>query len=251
MTLEMNIKDVKKGMIGEPFQSRKNHVFKFRRDGKIFVAKIYSEEFRSRAQKEYDILKDCLNKKVRVPAPLEFNDDIIIMEYLQGQNACDHFEMIYNNWIEEIKNERSSLKEPPQDLLLFCDDLACWLYDFHRSFDFKTARGDSILRNFIVVNNKIYGLDFEEAGDADPLNDLGDLCAFILALRPVFTEEKYKVVKILSERYWDHSKKSRYDELAGFIADSLEYYGRFRSDQELLKHEAERLRSESSFLIAW
>ena len=244
MTLEMNIKNIKEGMIGEPFRSRKNHVFRFKRDGEFFVAKIYSEDFRSRASREYNILDNCLNKKINVPAPVEFGNGVIIMEYLRGENASDYFEMIYKNWTEEIKSGRSSLKNPPQDLLVLCDDLACWLYDFHRSFDFRTARGDSILRNFIVVNNKIYGLDFEEAVDADPLKDLGDLCAFILALRPVFTEEKYKVVKILSEKYWDHSKKSRADDLPDFIAGSLEYYGRFRSDQILLAQEAERLRRE-------
>jgi aminoglycoside phosphotransferase (APT) family kinase protein len=219
-------------IIGQPYPSRKNHVVRARKNEQEFILKIYEGEFVKNLELEYDMLMECSKRDIRAPIPIRKSREFIIMEYIDGENVS----VLFDRYYERIADTDSGLHI--DDL---CDKLAGWLVQFHRKFDWKIARGDCILRNFLISNGKVVGLDFEECRDADPLSDLGDLCAFILSMRPEFTRERFEIAGRLSRSYGNLSGKDPGGEVSKMTARSLRHYAQFRKDRALLEDWASRI----------
>jgi len=221
--------------VGEPYRSRKNRVFKIRFRGSFAVAKVYAPDRVESAGLEHEILTKCHRGGVLVPRPIALGKGTILMEYIEGENLSDMFDRL---WREEGGSTNC------QELRrLITDGVSEWLARFHRAFGFHEARGDTILRNFVVSGDRIYGLDFEEAGERDPLSDLGGACANLLSMNPKFTPGKFGFVRELAERYWHHSGTDRSAELPEAIAAALEHYSAFRTDGQSLCAQAKKLRT--------
>ncbi|MHC1604997.1 MAG: BUD32 family EKC/KEOPS complex subunit [Candidatus Methanofastidiosia archaeon] len=168
------------------FKSRKNNVFLIEKDNKFFIYKRYAT---GEKKTEWQILKLCKKNNVPVPEPIEHGKDFILLEYLNGQNMAD---------MQKISQ-------------ITCGDLAHWLFSFHEVFPSK-MRGDAILRNFILFDKHIFGIDFEETGDGDRLKDISMLCASILTHDPIFTSERFICVSLVIEEYeklWCKNIKNR------------------------------------------
>jgi len=174
---------IKKFRIKERFKSKKNRVFRIEVDGEDRVLKIFSSM--RRLDREYNVLR-LLQDNLDVPSIYEIDrkNRFIIMEFLPGENLCD------------FVNLKSSEKTKVMNRL------AEWFLDFHSFFrDRRIIRGDSILRNFIVDEEKLYGLDFEESRIGKVEEDLAEMCISILTTDEKFTDEKFRLCKLLLQSY--------------------------------------------------
>ncbi len=211
--------------VQETFKSKKNSVQRIEYRGKDYVVKKYDQEFIDGLEKELDLLRRCEEKGIAVPEVLESSEDTLILEYIPGESCKE----LYDTTIGDEKKKE------------ILSEIADWLSRFHTSFEER--RGDSILANFILSEDKIYGIDFEEAEENDHLRDVGDLCASILRLRPAFTEKRFSMVDHFIEMYLSSSSKDRTD-LTDKVVGSLEHYARYSSDGELMKRWAGRIQQD-------
>jgi tRNA A-37 threonylcarbamoyl transferase component Bud32 len=221
--------------VGEPFPSRKNRVFRVGIEGKICIAKVFNEEFLDRARIEYDVLVSCHSWGLRVPSPIWFRENTILMEYVDGINLGVSLDALFPDG-----NGRAITSTLLRRTIV--EGLASWLASFHRAYGFGFCRGDCILKNFILSGDQIYGIDFEEAGQGDHIADLGQACSYILSTRPMFTQGKFEFMNDLANRYWMEVGKDRSAELSGAVAEALEHYARYRSEGPKLLEWAERIR---------
>jgi tRNA A-37 threonylcarbamoyl transferase component Bud32 len=130
------------------------------------------------------------SSKINIPNVYSKDDEnhVIIMKYIFGKNLCD----VINCKDVSIDNKTKMII-----------DLAKWFFNFHNHFKKNNnfiIRGDSNLRNFIV-NNQIWGVDFEESRIGNPIEDISSMIASILSTHPEFTNEKFTLSKIFSKTY--------------------------------------------------
>jgi len=221
---------------GIPYPSRKNRVFKAVVDGRRLVAKTYSAERAHLAQKELSVLQDCARRGVRVPGPMGLRERALLLELVEGVNAAEHLDSIWAAYLSgDVAAEAA--------VTVLVDGVSGWLAGFHRAFGFKTVRGDAILKNFVLgVDGVVTGLDLEESMAGDPMDDLGQLCAFVISMYPAFTEARFLLAKRFADRYWVLSGSDRpRSDLAPAVARALRYSSGFRKDASALVAWAERL----------
>lgn len=220
-------------IIGKRFSSRKNRVFKISYNDEICVAKVFQKRRIERARTEFKVLEICQNKEISSPIPLELLDDAIIMSYVRGDNLLDALNDA------ESKDRQSKYKI---EIASFLDMMAKWLAEFHIATEFKLVRGDTILKNFIISDNRIYGIDFEESIHDDPLLDLGQACAFILSLNPIFTKKRFEEASFFSNKYWHYSRSDRSDELPNLISSALRNFSQYRVESDQLLSWADNIK---------
>ncbi len=232
----LSLKDLESNRVGEVYPSRKNKVFRAMVDGELVIAKVYAAD-RTRAEREYSVLTRAFDHGLRVPQPLSLHEFGILMELIEGDGAGHVFDVL---WSEEPASAEVTIRRAD-----FNRAISHWLADFHKAFAFKFTRGDSILKNFVVTPAGFVGVDFEEAVEGDPLNDLGQVCSYVLSADPPFTEAKFACAKEITSGYWRYSGLDRSGELGSKVAEALRYYSRFRRDGESLRQWASRIESEA------
>lgn len=218
--------DLEGASVEKTLKGKKNNVQKIKYDGKYFVLKKYSPEFINGLEIEKDILETCRERDILVPKIIETKDDAIILEYISGKNCKRLFDKTDD---EKVKKR----------ILL---GIASWLAKFHKEFELKKCRGDSILANFILTDDKVYGIDFEEAEDGDSYSDLADMCTSIMRLRPAFTEERFSQTKFFLKEYFSKSPAPMKD-MTEQVSRSLIHYSKYSSMGEIMKEWAEKIRS--------
>ena len=226
------MEQLKSKIIGKRFSSRKNKVFKISYEGNICVAKVFNRSWVERARTEFEILEICQNKGVLAPTPIKLLDDAIIMSYISGDNLLDTFNIIERK--DGVSNHEINIS-------YLLNLKAKWLAEFHRATDYEIIRGDTIMRNFIVAGDRLFGIDFEESISSDPLIDIGQACAFILSLDPVFTNKRFEAARFFSEKYWFYTRSDRSDELPPLISSALRDIARFRDEPDILKSWADKI----------
>lgn len=185
-------------VVQKRFKSKKNHVGLITIDQQQYVVKIFSSQLQENMQIEIDVLKKASNT-LNVPRihEVDYENNVIIMSYIEGQNLCDVINDEHRSENEKQKIMRS---------------LAKWFACFHQHFydpenDWVRIRGDANMRNFIL-GEAIWGVDFEESKKGDPVRDIAELCASVLSTDPMFTEEKTVLCKEFATTYsrsvdWD------------------------------------------------
>lgn len=207
-------------------KSKKNTVKKVEFEGEHYIVKEYDPEFISGKQVEEEILKNCDERGVPVPKIIGSSEDTLIMEFVSGKNC----KRLYDSTDDETIRKN------------VLDAIANWLSEFHKSFDYNTRRGDCILANFILKDEKVYGIDFEESEKGDPFRDVGDMSTSILRLRPEFTEERFSQMRFFIDKYFSDAPVPRKD-LTEPVALSLLHYSKYSSMGELMKEWAQKIRS--------
>lgn len=143
------------------FQSKKNQVslINFTLNGKL--RKIIVKNFIwGEIKREENILRLCRKKGLPVPEIVGKNKRTLFYEYIDGKNL--------KPLIKKYKYIKKLLE---------------WIAAFHKSFywNHKTLlKGDIRFQNFILKNNKIYGLDFEESKIGLPEEDISDFIVSLL-----------------------------------------------------------------------
>ena len=210
----------------ERLRSKKNIVLQLLLDnGSVecdVVAKLFIEPS---FEVEKEVLTLGMKVALDVPSIITSLDGVILMVYIDGVPLVDILNETLNPAI--------------------MDHLAAWYYTFHH----KTGhvKGDPRLRNFILREDRIFGLDFEGYRRDHWMQDIAGISASILDTRPVFDDRKVHLVWHLLESYLSLSGQKRSKgtdtHFTEVIADTLEQTAAWRDDEEILVH-ARRVREE-------
>jgi hypothetical protein len=168
--------------------SKRNRVWVAETDVRPVVVK---QSLSGRAGNEFEQLLIARKAGIDVPYPLFMDREYLILEYVQG-DTCD-------TMINHLFSSEAAEK------------IGLWLARFHEkmpSDGLRRIRGDSVLSNFVFSEGKVVGLDLEDSGPGDPLDDLGQIGASILGNEPFFTPIKFDLCIRLIESY---SREARAD----------------------------------------
>jgi Ser/Thr protein kinase RdoA (MazF antagonist) len=207
--------------LGRQFRSRKNRVYLSLYDDEPVVVKELSDS--EKASKEHAILSMCVAGGVPVPRPLAVLGNALVLEYIEGGTAAD---LLDSMWIKGA----TPSADVPAALAGAAAALGEWLAEFHKVSEFRIARGDANMRNFIMRGHAVVGVDFEECRESDVISDLGQMCSSVLSMNPMFTDEKLEFCRMMSGTYFDSVKMDRAGDLDSATAEALRYYAAFRDD---------------------
>jgi tRNA A-37 threonylcarbamoyl transferase component Bud32 len=202
-------------------RSKKNVVLHLRAEasqnrlGSIdFVAKLFvADTF----QTEVDVLRLCQQNGVRVPEVITARDGVILMEYIAGENLVSNMNRTFSSSVTR--------------------NMARWYFDFHNATDL--VKGDSILRNFILHNETLTGVDFEESHLGHWILDIAGSAASLLDTDPVFDSRKRVLAWELLDSYLQLRGVERTPEIeCRFIAataDHLCHTARLRRSSDIMR----------------
>lgn len=184
---------------------------------KMFIA--------GRFKNELSILKSSWSHGLAVPKVIKARDDVILMEFIPGEPFVDRINRTF---------------EPH-----LIDKLAEWYYNYHRVHG--QIKGDPRLRNFIIHDDQIIGVDFEESRKDLWMVDIAGVCASLLDTDPIFDPRKRKLSwrfleKYLSFRVTPPDEKV-YTDFITVIADTLKQTSQWREDRKILEL-SEKIRAE-------
>lgn len=166
-------------------KSKKNRVSRIVEVNKSYIVKEFSDL--ENMGREIEFLKLLKERECNVPDIIKIEDNKLYMEDLGETTLLD--------WYEEA--ERIDFRES----LDIIHELCSWLKDFYRISSECLGQQyiifDVNFRNFILKDNKIYGIDFEEACKGEIEVDAGRLIAFALTYNPAFTNWKEEFAIIL------------------------------------------------------
>ncbi|MFX1483876.1 MAG: hypothetical protein ACFFCP_11900 [Promethearchaeota archaeon] len=152
---------------------------------------------------ELQILKTSWEKSLSVPEVINAKNGVILMNFLAGDLFVD------------ILNHTFKIE--------YVDLLADWYHRFHSAHGM--IKGDPRLRNFLCLNDILYGVDFEECRLADWMLDIGGIAASFLDTDPIFDVRKRRLCWRLLEQYLALNGKSRTNkidqEFIETVAESL------------------------------
>lgn len=207
--------------LGMQFRSRKNRVYLSLYDDEPVVVKELPDS--DKASKEHAILSMCVAGGVSVPRPLAVLGNVLVLEYIEGGTAADLLDSMLVKGAPLSEDEAAALADT-------ASALGRWLAEFHRVAEFRTARGDANMRNFVMRGRSVVGVDFEECRESDVIADLGQMCSSVLSMNPMFTDDKVEFCRMMSGTYFDSVGMNRAGDLDSATADALRYYAAFRDD---------------------
>jgi hypothetical protein len=161
--------------------SRRNRVWVVETDVRPVVVK---RSLSGKCGNEFEVVIQAKSAGLNVPYPLFMEGDYLVFEYLQGE-TCD---MLINHMFSSQAAE----------------GMGEWLASFHGILgNGSTCKvmNDAVLTNFILSDQKIFGVDLEDAGPGNPLDDVGQLSAAILGSEPFFTPVKFDLCLRMLQSY--------------------------------------------------
>lgn len=190
------------------FKSKKNQVRLIEISADQQVIRLIEKTFTEAKalEKELAMLRQLHEMEFSIPECLGRFDRVLLYEYLGGMTLCEKLEMaevcepdLFSGSVNR-KNEITELFKKTID----------WLDRLHH----KTGLAfyDINLRNFIVRDNQVYAIDYEDFSKLKPEVDYGRLLAFILTYKPVSTQWKKALIREL-EDYLDTEIKVNMDEV--------------------------------------
>ncbi len=175
------------------FYSKRNKVSLVEKDCKKYIYKIHSIEKSFCLEKDFYFKLDKNdNSKIKIPKLLSCNENekTLVIEYIEGCTLLEKLEGL----------EKKNCEEAEFDSVNLILKLYNWIESFY-SIEFikndKIVLNDINFRNFIVKDDEIYGIDFEDLKnqDYDYKNRTGGLIAFYLMYKPTFSIFKNNVVE--------------------------------------------------------
>jgi tRNA A-37 threonylcarbamoyl transferase component Bud32 len=167
-------------------------------------------------QKEVQILKESKKHGLSVPKIIISQDNVLLLSYIPGRPLVDIINQTFNQSI--------------------IHSLAEWYYLFHSVH--SLIKGDPRLRNFIIDDQTIFGLDFEEARDGHWILDVAGIAASLFDTDPIFDKRKQALAWHFLENYLTlkHSQRdSAIDQLyTETIVETLKKTARLRKDPRIL-----------------
>jgi len=151
------------------------------------VQKVYAGD-NSKIAVETRVLDMLRQSNITVPKIINKNGTRLVLEYIEGSLLVD-----FCSEQEKV----SSNDTPSAEVLKVIRQLSDWLKAFyettHKAFGRQMVLGDPNFRNFIV-NDEIYGFDFEDILPGIVENNISRICAYALTYDPPFTAWKYEFI---------------------------------------------------------
>ncbi|MEO1814358.1 MAG: RIO1 family regulatory kinase/ATPase [Acetobacterium sp.] len=190
------------------FKSKKNRVQLIEISADQQVIRLIEKTFTEAAalKKELSMLSLLHEMEFSVPECLGRFGRVLLYEYLGEMTLCEKLEIaevcepdLFSGPVNRNSEITALLKKTID-----------WLNRLHQKTGLTFY--DINLRNFIVRDNLIYAIDYEDFSKLKPAVDYGRLLAFILTYKPVFTEWKKALIREL-EDYLDTEFKVDMDEV--------------------------------------
>jgi tRNA A-37 threonylcarbamoyl transferase component Bud32 len=147
---------------------------------------------------------------------IEARDGVILMDYITGEPLVD---VLNRNFEPSI-----------------IDILAEWYYKYHNAHEM--IKGDPRLRNFILNNGQIYGVDYEESRPDSWILDIAGTAASLLDTDPINDARKRKMCWTLLDTYLDLIDETRTprieDQFIETVADTLKQTAIWRESDEIM-----------------
>ncbi len=181
--------------------SRKNRVWVAETDVRPVVVKRF---LTGRCGSEFEALLMARENGMAVPYPLWKESDHLVMEFVPGEGC----EMLINSMFSSEAAE----------------GIGAWLSQYHRlpSRDSRPRiMGDAVLSNFVMSDRRVFGLDLEDSNFGDPLDDLGQVVASVLASEPFFTPIKFDLSHKIIGSYDRSSGTESTDLVRPFVSRHL------------------------------
>lgn len=173
------------------FYSKKNKVSLVEINFQKYIYKVHLNEKAFYLEKEfYRKLKQNHDYMINTPNLVSYreNQKTLLLQYIKGATLLEKLEEF-----EVINNSNAEMASANLIISLYN-----WIESFY-NIDFIKKDGlvlnDVNFRNFIVKDNKIYGIDFEDISEGDCKDSIGRIIAFYLTYSPCFTLFKNRVSK--------------------------------------------------------
>lgn len=184
--------------------SKRNDVFLMANGNEKWICKNFKDKESYHNEK---IAYTYINQvgKLNCPKLLDFDDEnlTLTIEYIEGITLLDVLEYCEKN------NDRKKA-------VAYLKELIDWMKKFHEIYTQSNQKWmlfDVNLRNFIVHDEEIYGIDYELIQEGLQSDDYVKLIAMYLFYDPINSEFKKEVKKALCQYY---------DGVLGFNSKSLE-----------------------------
>ncbi len=165
-------------------KSKRNNVFRIVEDEGIYILKKF--ENHENYIREKEVLSILKKEGVNVPSIIKAEENYLYLEDLGEVNFLEWYE-------EQEKNNALNIS--------MVYELCSWFKDFYSAvFEFYKKQFilyDVNFKNFIICDNKVYGIDFEQVKPGHIEEDAGRLSAFALTYNPSMTEWKMDFRNIL------------------------------------------------------
>ena len=173
--------------------------------------------------KERQLLEISFQNSLSVPEIVFAEDGVILMYFLRGEPLVDTINRTFD--------------------LHLIDKLAKWYHKFHTTHN--VTKGDPRLRNFLVCDETLFGLDLEEASSGHWILDIAGISASLLDTDPVFDKRKIALAWHLLEKYLELIGEEQSNEIDTLfvktLADTLIQTAHWRKDDQIRKF-AEKIR---------
>ena len=223
-------------LLQKRFESKKNTVAYVLSQGQPRVLKWFVPGLKQNMQIEYSVL---MKGHSRLTVPILFEKDetnnVLVLSYIVGKNVCD---IINDSAVNFTEKQRITQM------------IADWLVSFHDLFQTEEGfriRGDATLKNFLLSNNQIWGVDFEESRPGKPSEDLATLCVSLLTTDPMFTPEKFQLCHIFLDTYRKSSRwtiDSMNEEISYAMLQRIQWRPK---DESLLRKYAMNIRTRGLY----
>jgi tRNA A-37 threonylcarbamoyl transferase component Bud32 len=165
-------------------KSKRNNVFRIVEDEGTYILKKF--ENHENYIREKEVLSILKKAGVNVPSIIKAEENYLYLEDLGEVNFLEWYE-------EQEKNNALNIS--------MVYELCSWFKDFYSAvFEFYKKQFilyDVNFKNFIICDNKVYGIDFEQVKPGHIEEDAGRLSAFALTYNPSMTEWKMDFRNIL------------------------------------------------------
>lgn len=165
-------------------RSKRNNVFRIVEDEGTYILKEF--ENHENYIREKEVLSILKKAGINVPSIIKAEENYLYLEDLGEVNFLEWYE-------EQEKNNALDIS--------MVYNLCSWFKDFYSAvFEFYKKQFilyDVNFKNFIICDNKVYGIDFEQVRPGHIEEDAGRLSAFALTYNPSMTEWKMDFRNIL------------------------------------------------------
>ena len=113
-------------------------------------------------------------------------------------------------------------------------NLANWFLEFEKIHP-GSVRGDAIPQNFLFAKNKhIYGIDFEETHKGDPLLDIAEFVAFLIAWKRLPQDKADMLSSYFIQTYQNGKQENIKEPLIKYLHKFFRKFYHFRKKNDLL-----------------